>query len=321
MGCRYALALMAQDRDMASADVSVIIACHTEARWDSLLRAIGSVQIQSPSPDEIIVVVDHNERLHQRLADERLGIELVSNQGLPGASAARNAGAAEATQPIFVFLDDDVEARDGWLAELIAPLADGQVVGTGGRTLPAWKGGRPNWFPDEFGWVVGASYAGLPDHQAPVRNVWSENMAIRREAFNAANGFRAGFGKVGLTSLTEDDTDLCIRVAAASPGCRWIYVPTAVVAHEVPLERSTFSFFLYRNYLEGVGKIRMSRLLGPRRDLGTERDYVRKLPGAAARAIVSGNIGRALAIILGIAAAAGGAGLELVTGVRRRAST
>jgi glucosyl-dolichyl phosphate glucuronosyltransferase len=311
---------MAQERDPASAGVSVIIACHTEARWDSLLRTIKSVQAQNPSASEIIVAVDHNERLYQRLADEQLGIELVSNQGLRGAAAARNLAAAEATQAVLVFLDDDVEARDGWLTALLAPLADPQVVGTGGRTLPAWQAGRPSWFPDEFGWVVGASYAGLPDREEAVRNVWSENMAIRHEAFDAAGGFRAGFGKVGLVSLTEDDTDLCIRVAAISPGSKWIYVPTAVVDHEVPAERSTFSYFLYRTYLEGVGKIRMSRLLGTGRELATERDHLLTLPVAAVRAAGSGKIGRALAIVLGVAAAAVGAAFELLTGPRQQAS-
>lgn len=287
---------------------SVVIACHTEARWDSLLLAIASAQSQEPPPAQVIVVVDHNENLYARLKAEGAGIEVVDHRGVPGASAARNAGAAVAVAPLLAFLDDDVRARVDWLRELVAPFSDPQVVGTGGRTVPAWQREAPAWFPDEFGWVVGASYAGLPTSTAPVRNVWSENMAVRREAFEAVGGFRSGFGKVGLTSLTEDDTDLCIRVGASAPGQHWLYVPTAIVEHEVPPERSTFRFFLRRSYLEGVGKIRMSLLLAADSDLGTERTYLlRTLPMGIRRALRDRALSRASAIVAGTLAAVVGA--------------
>ncbi len=65
----------------------------------------------------------------------------------------------------------------------------------------------------------------------------------------------------------------------------------------------------------------MSRLLGTRKDLATERDYLRALPNAAARAIVSGHIAQAFAIILGVVAAGGGAAWELLSGAWGRGST
>lgn len=292
---------------------SVIIACHTEQRWDSLLRAIASAQSQEPGPAQVIVVVDHNQNLHDRLIAEGRGVEVVDHRGVPGASAARNAGAVLAHSPLLAFLDDDVRAREGWLRELLAPFASPGVVGTGGRTLPAWQQQVPGWFPDEFGWVVGASYTGLPTDTAPVRNVWSENMAVRREAFEAVGGFRSGFGKVGLTSLTEDDTDLCIRVGASARGGQWIYVPAAVVDHEVPPERATFAFFLRRSYLEGYGKVQMASLLADSSDLGTERTYLmRTLPRSIVRALRRRELRRALAIIAGVIAAAVGAAAGIV---------
>lgn len=289
-----------------------MIACHTERRWYSLMRSIASARAQSPAPKQVIVAVDHNERLCDRLRSELDGIEVVHHRGVPGASGTRNAGAALSRSPVLAFLDDDVLAREGWLRELLAPLADSGVVGSGGMTLPAWQGRPPSWFPNEFGWVVGASFNGLPARAAPVRNVWSENMAIRHDAFDAVGGFRPGFGKVGLTSLTEDDTDLCIRVSAKASGARWMYVPSAVVEHEVPPERATLKFFLRRCYLEGSGKIAMSAFLGADRDLSDERDYLlRTLPRAVARELRSRNYARALAIIAGVGAAGVGAGAAL----------
>ncbi len=301
---------------MSERSASVVIACHTEERFGTLLRAIESARTQTPPPGQVIVAVDHNEALCTRLRGECQDLEIVDHCGDPGASGTRNAGAARAHAPLLVFLDDDVQARAGWMAELLAPFDDRKVIGTGGMTKTAWQGPRPAWFPAEFGWVVGASHAGLPTSAAPVRNVWSENMAVRREAFETVGGFRRGFGKLGRTSRPED-TDLCIRVGASAPGDRWMYVPTAIVDHEVPRERATFAFFLRRCYWEGAGKVELSSYLGADRDLGDERSYLlRTLPLAIARDLGTLNWRRALAIIAGAGAAALGAAVSLARAVQ-----
>ena len=303
---------------MTEPSASVVIACHTEERFEMLLRAVASARSQTPAPSQVIVAVDHNDRLCERLRAEVEGIEVVDHRGDRGASGTRNAGAALARAPLLAFLDDDVQARPGWLSELVTPLADPSVVGSGGMTQPAWQGPRPAWFPDEFGWVVGASHAGLPTTRARVRNVWSENMAVRREAFESVGGFRSGFGKVGRTSRPED-TDLCIRVSAATPQSDWVYVPTAVIDHEVPAERAAFGFFLRRCYWEGAGKIELSAHLGADRDLGDERSYlVRTLPRAFLRDLTTGAFARAGAILAGVVAAALGGAVSLVRGAWTR---
>ncbi|MBV9338228.1 MAG: glycosyltransferase [Solirubrobacterales bacterium] len=299
---------------MSRAPASVVIACHSEERFEQLRAAIDSARRQAPAPGQLIIAVDNNPSLCERLRAEVPGIEIVDHRGARGASAARNAGAARARNPYLVFLDDDVRAHPDWLHELLAPFADPHVIGTGGMTMPAWQGSRPRWFPDEFGWVVGASHAGLPTELGPVRNVWAENMAIRRSAFEAVGGFRDGFGKVGATSRPED-TDLCIRIGVSSPESWWTYVPTAVVDHFVPHGRSTFAFFLRRCYSEGAGKVEMSAHLADDRDLNDERSYLmRTLPRAVLRYVCTGNLHRAFAILAGVAlAAAGGSASLLIT--------
>lgn len=305
---------------MGERTASVVIACHTEERFEMLLAAIKSTRAQAPPPVQLIVAVDHNEGLCARVRADLGNVEIVDHRGDPGASGTRNAGAAVARAELLVFLDDDVRARAGWLRELLAPFDDRSVVGTGGMTRSAWQAHRPDWFPDEFGWVVGASHAGLPTSAASVRNVWSENMAVRREAFEAVGGFRAGFGKLGRTSRPED-TDLCIRVGASSPDSRWLYVPTAIVDHEVPADRSTFAFFLRRCYWEGAGKVELAAHLGPDRDLGDERSYLLvTLPRAVVRDLITLNIRRALAILAGAGAAAAGAAVSILRAAQERLS-
>ncbi|MEU7870745.1 glycosyltransferase [Dactylosporangium sp. NPDC049140] len=307
---------------MSAPDVSVVIPCYSERRWEQLRAAVASAWAQEPRPERVVVVVDHNPALLARAERELPGTTVVANESERGASGARNTGVRHTTSRFIALLDDDATARPGWLAGLLAPFADPGVVGTGGAIAPAWERGRPGWFPDEFLWVVGASYRGMPTEQAPVRNVWSESMAVRRDAFLAVGGFRVGFGKVGERARPED-TDLCLRMG--EDGGRWVYNPASVIDHSVPAARSTLRFFVARSANEGRGKVELARLNLGRESLGSEQDYARELPRAAARALLDGlrgrgahRFGQAFALVAGAGAAGVGAGYEWAFGARRR---
>ena len=187
-------------------------------------------------------------------------------------------------------------------------FADPAVAGVGGRVDPLWATARPNWFPGEFDWTVGASYSGMPETTAQVRNVWSNNMALRRAAFDAAGGFREDFGKVGAASRPED-TELCLRVTSGS----WLYEPASAVGHWVPAQRATLRYFLRRCYDEGKGKAQIAVMDGAANGTSAERSYtMRVLPGAVGRGLREAATGdrsgalRSAAIIGGFGMAAAG---------------
>ncbi|WP_161987414.1 glycosyltransferase [Prescottella subtropica] len=291
-------------------EVTVVIACYSEDRWDSIRGAVRSVQAQQCPPVDIVVVVDHNRVLAERIRREIPEVIAVSyDNGPRGASGARNAGVERVSTPITAFLDDDEAACPDWLEHLVAPFADPAVVGTGGRYRANWVAAKPGWFPDEFGWVVGDAFLGLPTEQARVRNVWSGNMAVRTAAFRAVGGFRVEFGKQGETSQPED-TDLCIRMAETDPGSHWIYVPDAVIDHTIPPDRGRFGYFLRRCYLEGKGKVELGRD-GHRGDrLGDERNYVATVLTRGMRRYLVGphaSAAKAAAVLAGIGSAGTGA--------------
>jgi GT2 family glycosyltransferase len=240
--------------------VSVVIPCHDHRQWSDLVGAVHSALAQSLVPAEIVVTVDHNPTLFARAQRELDGVTVLENRYSRGASGNRNTGAFHTRTPLIALLDGDSRAHPGWLARLVAPLRDPAVVGTGGAISPVWQCQRPAWFPGEFLWAIGGSYTGMPTTVSPTRNVWSASMAVRRDVFEAVDGFRDGFGKIGDRARPED-TDLCVRMARASGG-HWMYVPDAVIDHPVPPERTTFGFFLARCFSEGRGKVEMARLLG-----------------------------------------------------------
>ena len=212
---------------------------------------------RSGSKAPVILAVDHNPVLSASLRMQLPDVRVVDNDSeFRGASGTRNAGAQAADTEFLAFLDDDEIAEPDWLATLMSAFVDPDVVGTGGRYLPEWDVRRPSWFPDELAWVVGGHHTGMPDSAARVRNVWSGNMAVRANIFDKVGGFRTDFGKVGARSRPED-TDLCIRMAAAVPGGYWMYLPEARIRHAVPVDRSSFAFYLRRCWAEGTGKDRI----------------------------------------------------------------
>ncbi|MFI7602961.1 glycosyltransferase [Actinoplanes sp. NPDC049681] len=301
--------------------VSIVIPTHSEERWASLVRTVAAVKCQQYTPAEIVVVVDHNPALYRRARRDLGGVTVLENLYNQGVSGNRNTGAFHTSTSLIAFVDDDIAMDTDWLGHLVAPFTDPRVIGAGGGIAPAWEGPEPRWMPEEFLWAVGGSYAGLPTTTSRVRNVWSAGMVVRRDAFLAVGGFRTGFGKLGSQNRPED-TELCLRMSALNGG-HWMYVPDAVIRHEVPAARSTFSWFVRRCYAEGRGKVAMAGLLDGSQSLGSERDYLRSLPKAVLRNLLDAGRGRgghhvlkAGGVLAGVAAAGWGGVVETVTAKR-----
>jgi GT2 family glycosyltransferase len=254
--------------------VSVVICAYTMDRWDDLVEAVASALRQTLQPDAVIVVIDHNEQLELRATIELAGATVVANRSTKGLSGARNTGVSFASGEIVAFLDDDAYAEDDWLERLVAPLSDGAIVGTGGWIVPNWETKPKAWFPTTFYWILGCSYAGLPAAGATLRNPIGANMAIRRRLFATVGGFTSGIGRIGKVPLGCEETELCIRYTARSPGERFVLVRDAVVHHRVPASRLTWHYFWTRCWAEGLSKAAVTSLVGTSSGLAAERRHV-----------------------------------------------
>ncbi|MFE9403149.1 glycosyltransferase family 2 protein [Streptomyces sp. NPDC006530] len=304
-----------------SRQFTVVICVYTEDRWEDILAAVSSVRAQSLPAHETLLVVDHNERLRARLAEEfarytRTGeVRVLANAGPRGLSAGRNTALKVARGEFVAFLDDDAVAERDWLRHFAQGYDDPRVMAVGGRTMPAWASGRrPVWFPEEFDWIIGCTYRGLPTGRAQVRNVLGGNASFRRSAFDAAGGFATGIGRDGdKRPLGCEETELCIRLSGALPGTVLLIDDRSVIHHRVPPARERFGYFRTRAYAEGLSKALVARSVGSGKGLEAERRYAtRVLPAGVARGMRdavlgrAGGAGRAGAIVTGVAAAAGG---------------
>lgn len=305
----------------ASINVSVVVCAYTLERWDDLVAAVTSLQQQSRPATEIIVVIDHNPHLFERVVMTWPSIVALQNEEARGLSGARNTGIRATTGDIIAFLDDDARAEPDWLECLLDSYADGaggQVLGVGGAILPVWESGRPAWFPEEFDWVVGCTYKGMPKTRSRQRNLIGANMSFRRELFAIAGDFQTDMGRVGTLPLGCEETELCIRGAQTLPGGYYLYEPRARVHHRVPPARGTWQYFRSRCYSEGLSKAQVAGRVGSNQGLASERTYTtRTLPAGVMHGLRDaiggkgaggrrGALGRAAAIISGLAITTGG---------------
>ncbi|UNO44301.1 glycosyltransferase [Streptomyces sp. MST-110588] len=298
-----------------------MICAYTEDRWEDILAAAASVRDQSHPAHETLLVVDHNPALLARLRDHFSGppwapsVRVLANAGPRGLSSGRNTGVRAAGGEVIAFLDDDAVAERDWLLHFAEGYADPKVLAIGGRTEPVWASGRrPAWFPQEFDWVVGCTYRGLPPGRVPVRNVLGGNASFRKEAFEITGGFATGIGRDGdKRPLGCEETELCIRLTRAVPHAVLLIDDRSVIHHRVPGARERFAYFRTRVYAEGLSKALVARSVGAQEGLATERRYTtRVLPAGVARGLRDavlrrpGGAARAGAIVAGVALAAGG---------------
>lgn len=286
--------------------ISVIICAYTETRWNQLIKAIESVQQQTLPVAEVIVVIDYNPRLYDRLKQLDSKIILLENREKKGLSGARNTGITATTGDMVAFLDDDAIAAPNWLSLMIEQY-DENVLGMGSSVHPIWESKKPAWFPEEFYWTVGCTYLGLPETAKPIRNPMGGGMCIRREIFTEVGNFHYGLGHLDALPLGCEETELCIRARKHWPQSNFIYEPLAVIHHHIPVQRAIFSYFCSRCYFEGISKALVVELAGGSDGLSSERDYTFKI---LPKGVLSGladalrgdfsGFGRAGAIILGL---------------------
>ncbi len=303
----YTYAATPEQQTLGRVSVSVVICAYTMQRWQDMCEAVDSVLAQEHPVDEVLLVIDDSDELFETAVSYYAAgtyPKVMRNNFTRGLSGARNTGLLAASSDVVAFLDDDAWAESTWSRAMVAHYAAPDVEGVGGYAAPRWPHGRPRWLPAEFDWVVGCSYTGQPTEVAPVRNFLGCNMSMRRNVMVLVDGFDSAVGRVGSKPTGCEETELCIRISQHRPSARLLFDPEMRVQHSVSPERTTFRYFARRCYHEGRSKAVVSRLVGSRDGLSSERTYVTKvLPEAVVRGVASCSLDgfvRATTVVTGL---------------------
>jgi GT2 family glycosyltransferase len=187
-----------------------------------------------------VVIVDNDSRepetasLFARYRDDPR-VRIVPVPGAFNFSDLSNRGAAAATGPVLLFLNNDVEVLEpGWLGELVRHAVRPEIGAVGAKLLYPDRTIQHGGIVLGIGGVAGHSHLGVPDEDPgyfcrmviahEVSAVTGACLAMRADVFESVGGFDAEALKVAF-----NDVDLCLKIRRA--GYRIIWTPFAKLIH------------------------------------------------------------------------------------------
>lgn len=241
---------------MSADDITVVIP--TYLRADTLLSALQSLQAQTLTEFEILVVDNAAEQVLAEQVTEFNRTARVPARYVPepelGLHNARHRGVREAKHGLLVFTDDDATFAPSWLASYSRAFDEhGQMAAAGGPVRPAWQVPPPDWLLDFMGDAKTFGHLSLMEPYQEFRldprgYFWGVNMAIRRELLFEVGGFNPD--SFGDTWLGDGESGLNRKLW--DRGMLIGYVPGAVVYHQIPPQRMTVSYLRQRMANQGA---------------------------------------------------------------------
>jgi glycosyltransferase involved in cell wall biosynthesis len=252
---------------MSKPQISAIICTHN--RHSYLGAAIDSLLIQDFPDNFEVVVVDNassdyassdssktrtRQVVEARLSNPRLKYVWEPELGL---SVARNTGAKVAKSEILAYLDDDAVAESNWLRVLYNAYQSNQKLAVaGGKVNLLWPSGvsHPKWLSPGLAQNLGDYDLGeislyITSAGLTPRGV---NYSIRRTFLEQIGGFDVKLGRVGEKLLSNEElraTELALEL-----GWQVVYLPEALVLHNVALSRLKKAWFVERGWWQGISE-------------------------------------------------------------------
>lgn len=257
--------------------VSVVICTYSHDRYSDFSAAVESVLDQRYEPLELVLVVDGNSDLHERVVGDYGELENVTvhlNEENLGISASRTIGAELASGEVVAMIDDDATAEPDWIEELVRVYEETEAVAVGGHVTPEWEDGKPDFFPEEFYWLVGCDERGFGEHMEELRNTYGSNISYRRDVFLDVGGYDENTGRKADRHIQAHEAPVGIRIHDQY-GKGVIYNRNAVVHHRMAPYRGDLWWLVKRAFWQGYSKRIMSLIVPDMR--GNEREYLRRV--------------------------------------------
>jgi glucosyl-dolichyl phosphate glucuronosyltransferase len=262
--------------------VSAVVCTHSLDNYPNLVEAVDSLLSQTHPEMEIIIAVDGNAELYEKVLAHYGGNKAVKTVLLKenvGVSGARNAGISVARGDVIAFIDDDAVADKEWVENLLTTYRDFDAAAVGGKILPVWLGGKPDYLPEELYWLAGITHEGFAEEKVvEVRNTFGPNMSFKREVFQKAGMFNEnlGFARGGTSYIQAEEPEFALRMRREL-GKGVIYNPKAVVYHKISSAKVKVGPLLKRAFYQGYSKALLRKLNISDDSIATERSYLKAL--------------------------------------------
>ncbi|MBW4523138.1 MAG: glycosyltransferase [Scytolyngbya sp. HA4215-MV1] len=230
--------------------VSIIIPTHN--RSAALARTLTALSQQTYPIEQMEVVIvadgcsdDTVEMLHRYQAP--FALQVIDQPG-QGPAVARNQGAAKATAPLLIFVDDDIEVTTQFVAAHVRAHEDHPnrvVIGY----LPTILATQTGFFRITLRgwWEAMFQQMREVDHRFAYTDLLSGNFSVPTQLFNAIDGFDANF-------RCHEDYELGLRLLKA--GADFGFAPDAMGYHH---ELTDINRSLNRKFQEGIADVQLGQ--------------------------------------------------------------
>jgi GT2 family glycosyltransferase len=237
--------------------VTVTVAIPTYGREGVLIDTIDQIIAQVPPPAEILVLDQtpkHESETEERLSDlsQQARIRWIRLQQ-PSQPKALNCALVEASQPVVIFLDDDVRVGPEFVQTHAEHYRDDRIWAVAGQVLQPGQAELrrpPRWTPSTRRFAD-MDFPFNSDEQVFIQNAMSGNMSVRRDRAIEIGGFDENF--VPPVSY-RFDAEFCKRLSRR--GGKILFEPKARIYHlrcEAGGTRTAGSHLTSASPIHGVG--------------------------------------------------------------------
>lgn len=237
--------------------ISVIVCSYNREKY--IAEAINSLVNQTLSPDLYeVLIIDNNSK--DRTAE--ISLELIEKhkdthqilyfkEASQGLCFARNRGIVEAKGKFICYMDDDGIADADFLeVQYNFLIQNPQVIGLGGKIIPRYVHGKPEWIDGILEGLVSKVDYGNTNFQYSGRKYpVGCNMTYRRDILVQVGMFDTSVGQVGDNLVRGDETELFERIKKMNQPV--YYLGKSRVEHVIEESRLTREHI--KKMSEGVG--------------------------------------------------------------------
>lgn len=238
-------------------NISICICTYNRCdELDKTLQSLTMCEDELVDGDQILIIDNNSNDQTKEVVlgfKDRLPITYLfeAKQGL---SAARNKGLSEFSNPVLVFIDDDITISKNFIKTYRQVfLTHPEYYFFGGPIAVDWGEKQPRWYKSEdlpmINGLIGSYSLGAQDKQYNSSSLlpYGANFAVRRQAIQSVGDFDVELGVNGKQIGRGEETDYFHRVL--NKGFDGLYVANAKVFHRFQVERITL-LYLYRYGLQ-----------------------------------------------------------------------
>ncbi|MBL6455006.1 glycosyltransferase [Belnapia sp. T6] len=251
---------------------SVTACLVTHNRPHYVRSCLESLRVQSIGLDGFDIIVVDSCCRPEVSAELAAMVATVPNARLlredrPGASVARNRGAAASNADYIAYLDDDALAMPDWIEQIqrVVVEHDPWPGVLGGKVVPEWEAPLPDWWPESLRGILSIiewdGRGEFRSSQVPAGlEPYGVNMVVLRKPLLELGGFAEKLGRVAGLLLSDEDVQVAWRLQ--DHGLSAWYDSRIVVRHQIQAVRLRPEWLLDRLYWQGASTVATQRILG-----------------------------------------------------------